>query len=45
MVHINNELGKCVIGGVGTYMNELYRYRSKDMGYIWVWERQLTIMI
>lgn len=33
VVHINNELGNCVIGGAGTYMNELYRYRFKDIGW------------
>lgn len=36
VVHINNELGNCVIGGAGTYMNELYRYRSKDIGFIYM---------
>ena len=36
VVHINNELGNCVIGGAGTYMNELYRYRTKDIGFIYM---------
>ena len=36
VVHINNELGNCVIGGAGTYMNELYRYRSEDVGFIYM---------
>ena len=36
VVHINNELGNCVIGGAGTYMNELYRYRMEDTGFIYM---------
>lgn len=36
VVHINNELGNCVVGGAGTYMNELYRYRRPDTGFIYM---------
>ena len=36
IVHVNNELGNCVIGGAGTYMNELYKYRRKDTGFIYM---------
>ncbi len=36
VVHINNELGGYVIGGAGTYMNELYKYRTKDSGFIYM---------
>lgn len=36
VVHVNNELGKCVVGGAGTYMNELYKYRRPDTGFIYM---------
>ncbi|MBE5887670.1 MAG: glycosyltransferase family 4 protein [Lachnospiraceae bacterium] len=36
VVHINNELGNCVVGGAGTYMNELYHYRRPDTGFIYM---------
>ena len=36
VVHINNELGNCVVGGAGTYMNEIYKYRPEDMGFVYV---------
>ncbi len=36
VVHINNELGNCVIGGAGTYMNEMYRYRDENTGFIYM---------
>ena len=36
VVHINNELGKHIVGGAGTYMNEIYKYKSEDMGFIYV---------
>ena len=36
IVHINNELGSCVVGGAGTYMNEMYRYRREDTGFIYM---------
>lgn len=36
IVHICNELGKNIIGGAGTYLNEIYRYRHNDMGFLYV---------
>lgn len=36
IVHICNELGENVIGGAGTYLNEIYRYKHKDMGFVYV---------
>ncbi len=36
VVHINNELGKCLVGGAGTYMNEMYRYRNSDTGFVYM---------
>lgn len=36
VVHLNNEIGNCLIGGAGTYMNELYKYKSNDMGFIYI---------
>lgn len=36
VVHLNNELGNHVIGGAGTYMNELYKYRSSETGFIYM---------
>ena len=36
VVHINNELGNCVVGGAGTYMNEMYKYRREDTGFIYM---------
>lgn len=36
VVHINNELGNCVVGGAGTYMNEMYKYRRADTGFIYM---------
>lgn len=34
IVHVNNELGEYVVGGAGTYMNEIYKNRRNDMGFI-----------
>lgn len=36
VVHINNELGNRVIGGAGTYMNEMYKRRREDTGFIYM---------
>lgn len=36
VVHINNELGEYTVGGAGTYMNELYRYRCDDEGFVFM---------
>ena len=36
VVHVNNELGNCIVGGAGTYMNELYQYRSSDIGFVYM---------
>lgn len=36
IVHICNELGENIIGGAGTYLNEIYRYKHKDMGFVYV---------
>lgn len=36
VVHVNNELGDYHIGGAGTYMNEIYRYRPGDMGFVYM---------
>lgn len=36
VVHINNELGNCVVGGSGTYMNELYKHRNDKTGFVFV---------
>lgn len=37
VVHLNNEIGNQLVGGAGTYMNELYKYRKEgDMGFIYV---------
>ncbi|MBQ2980505.1 MAG: glycosyltransferase family 4 protein [Lachnospiraceae bacterium] len=36
VVHVNNELGNYLIGGAGTYMNEIYKYRPDDMGFIYM---------
>lgn len=34
VLHINNEIGQYVIGGAGTYMNEMYRYRDSNEGFV-----------
>ncbi|MBQ2744982.1 MAG: glycosyltransferase family 4 protein [Lachnospiraceae bacterium] len=36
VVHINNELGDFSIGGAGTYMNEIYRYRNGEEGFVYM---------
>lgn len=36
VVHVNNELGDYVVGGAGTYMNEIYRFRTPDMGFVYI---------
>lgn len=36
VLHINNEIGEYVLGGAGTYMNELYKYKLEDEGFIHV---------
>lgn len=36
IVHINNELGRHIIGGAGTYMNEIYINRRDDTGFVYV---------
>lgn len=34
VLHINNEIGNYVIGGAGTYMNEMYMYKHADEGFV-----------
>ena len=36
ILHINNELGKHMIGGAGTYMNEIYVSRRDDTGFVYI---------
>ena len=36
VVHVCNEFGKHVVGGAGTYMNELYKYHNEDTGFIYI---------
>ena len=36
VVHLANELGKRLIGGAGTYMNQIYRYRNDRTGFVYV---------
>ena len=36
VLHINNELGQYSIGGAGTYMNEMYRYRDSNTGFVYM---------
>lgn len=36
VVHLNNEIGNCLVGGAGTYMNEIYKYRPDNMGFIYI---------
>ena len=34
VLHLNNEIGKYIIGGAGTYMNEMYQYRGEREGFV-----------
>lgn len=34
VLHLNNEIGRYVIGGAGTYMNEMYRYKDEGEGFV-----------
>lgn len=36
VVHITNELGSHMIGGAGTYMNELYENRNNQTGFVYM---------
>lgn len=36
IVHLINEFGNRYYGGAGTYINEIYKHRKGDMGFIYV---------
>lgn len=36
ILHINNEIGKCLVGGAGTFMNEIYKYHKQDTGFVYM---------
>ena len=36
VIHVTNELGDYVIGGAGTYLNELYLHRENNIGFVYV---------
>lgn len=36
VLHINNEFGNHVVGGAGTYMNEIYLHKTDDTGIVCV---------
>lgn len=36
VLHVNNEIGNCLVGGAGTYMNEIYRYHKPDTGFVYM---------
>lgn len=36
VLHINNEMGNRLVGGAGTYMNEIYKYHKSDTGFIYM---------
>ena len=36
VLHVNNEIGNCLVGGAGTYMNEIYRYHKSDTGFVYM---------
>lgn len=40
VVHLTNEIGKYVIGGMGTYINELYNYRNEETGFIHIYNNE-----
>ncbi|WP_410496930.1 glycosyltransferase family 4 protein [Cellulosilyticum sp. ST5] len=42
VVHITNEIGNYVIGGMGTYINELYKHRDGETGFIHIHNNAYT---
>ena len=36
VLHVNNEIGKHLVGGAGTYMNEMYKYHKPDTGFAYI---------
>lgn len=40
VIHITNEIGNYVVGGMGTYINELYEHRGEEIGFIHLYDKQ-----
>ena len=36
VIHVNNEIGSALVGGAGTYMNEIYKYHNEDTGFVYM---------
>lgn len=36
VLHVNNEIGNNLVGGAGTYMNEMYKYHKPDTGFAYI---------
>lgn len=36
VVHLTSEIGKHLVGGAGTYMNQIYKYRNDSTGFVYV---------
>lgn len=36
VIHVNNEIGSFLVGGAGTYMNEIYKYHKPDTGFVYM---------
>lgn len=34
IIHVTNEIGKYMFGGIGSYMNELYHNRASNIGFV-----------
>ncbi|CAH1193838.1 D-inositol-3-phosphate glycosyltransferase [Paenibacillus plantiphilus] len=34
VLHFTNEIGKYIIGGMASYMNEMYRHHGQDVGFV-----------
>ena len=38
VLHITNEIGNYVVGGMGTYINEMYMHRSEHIGFVHLYD-------
>ena len=38
VLNFTTEIGKHNVGGVGTFMDELYKYHSEDTGFVYIYD-------
>ncbi|MBE3575151.1 MAG: hypothetical protein IMW99_06860, partial [Firmicutes bacterium] len=42
VLHFTSEIGGYIVGGIASFMNELYRYHPPDVGFVHLYDPRAT---